>query len=94
MVAQEARQCGGEPVIVVNAKARGAPAKTAFVPKGYSKEGGERQVCDWCASTVFARENDERGEDSDEGTNKVSNVCRRWVVCRRVDFEDGDASQP
>ena len=44
MVAQEARQCGGEPVIVVNAKARGAPAKTAFVPKGYSKEGGERQA--------------------------------------------------
>ena len=55
VVALEAGHSGGEPVIVVNAKARGAPAKTAFVPKGYSKEGGERQVCDWCASTMFAR---------------------------------------
>ena len=52
---QELEHSYGEAAVIVNAKARGAPAKTAFVPKGYSKEGGERQVCDWCASTVFAR---------------------------------------
>jgi hypothetical protein len=55
VVAQELAFSSGEAVVVVNAKARGAPAKTAFVPKGYSKEGGERQVCDWCSSTMFAR---------------------------------------
>ena len=45
----------GEDVVVVNAKARGAPPKTSFLPQGYSKDGGERQLCDTCGTTIFNR---------------------------------------
>ncbi|KAL1495501.1 hypothetical protein AB1Y20_016866 [Prymnesium parvum] len=55
IVADEERRTEGEEVVVVNAKARGAPAQKGFLPSGYSKDGGERQVCDWCSTTLSIR---------------------------------------
>ena len=58
VVADELALTRGEPVVVVNAKARGTPPKslkTGYVPEGYSKDGGERQLCDWCSTTLFNR---------------------------------------
>ncbi len=55
IAAEELELTRGEAVVVVNAKARGAPPKTSFLPQGYSRDGGERQLCDWCFSTIGNR---------------------------------------
>ena len=55
VVTEELRMSEGEEVVIVNAKARGAPPKQGVLPQGYSKDGGERQLCDWCSTTLFNR---------------------------------------
>ena len=55
VVADELALSAGEEVTVVNAKARGAPPRAGFLPEGYSKNGGERQLCDWCSTTLSYR---------------------------------------
>ena len=55
LVREEISLSEGEDIVIVNAKARGAPPKSGPVPAGYSKDGGERQICDWCLSTLFFR---------------------------------------
>ena len=57
LVEEEMALTEGEKVVLVNAKRRGAPPKKTLghIPLGYSKDGGERQLCDWCSTTVFFR---------------------------------------